>query len=641
MEGVLPTGFKKLRELWSDSVTDDDLLKMKIVTFPKAVNEGDKDDLTLPYVGFKKHEEKTEIPNTFLAFRCESDCATLPFKETEFIPDLQATFDSDTYTVSEDDPTGTPKRQHMLRAILVEDRIIPLKKRFFCDRTTEKTVTLTITDLLEETTEVKTRTLSCQYPIFEILDLSATHAMNQQNNSWTLIEKFPTTEEIEEGNRAKTYRATLWARKDETIYFSAKFGKGSHMSIKWKINDPKDEGDDCKTTDKPSDMDDPDFDADVAFVDEADKACIFPFRYNDILYYGCTNATKEGDENAYQFCATKIDEDFNAKQVGWCNEFCHVQAPRPEEVEGGSVSEKTVVLQEGGTVVEKKFILPVETTLELKRKFTKPGQYYHIHLEAFNMHDEDDFANLTWTVLCGNPVEPEDWTLEYSPFLEDNHPFNLTLKIATGKVLPTKPTLRFAKVIGEQRLDSNIEISNETSIKFFLHDSEDNPVSDCETVLTGCYETYEFSEMGFGDNLESGDDGSMGTYGTELLISIPSFDKAGSYGFSVQFLNGISSIKYEHATMKPVLENVQLLDPSPTGTGEWVIISVPKWDFNFVEKFAKIEGPVQFKFMYTLPREFNDEKFTAQFTNKKWYLPASAIPYFELDIYKGKLIISV
>ena len=55
------------------------------------------------------------------------------------------------------------------------------------------------------------------------------------------------------------------------------------------------------------------------------------------------------------------------------------------------------------------------------------------------------------------------------------------------------------------------------------------------------------------------------------------------------------------------------------------------------EKFDTIEGPVQPKYQYSLPKEFGDERFPCDF-NKKWYLPAAGIPAFELDIYRGKLI---
>ena len=40
-----------------------------------------------------------------------------------------------------------------------------------------------------------------------------------------VLEKFPTDDEIINKNAAKTYKANLWVRKDETIVLKTKFGK--------------------------------------------------------------------------------------------------------------------------------------------------------------------------------------------------------------------------------------------------------------------------------------------------------------------------------------------------------------------------------------------------------------------------------
>ena len=98
----------------------------------------------------------------------------------------------------------------------------------------------------------------------------------------------------------KTYKARLWVRKDETIVFSVKFGKGSHMAVTWNITDPASVQDDCKTIDKPAgitkDIDTQDGDNTVAVETEADKKCKFPFRYKNVQYYGCTRLDVEGED---------------------------------------------------------------------------------------------------------------------------------------------------------------------------------------------------------------------------------------------------------------------------------------------------------------------------------------------------------
>lgn len=60
--------------------------------------------------------------------------------------DLVATFNSSApgngvYTV-----TSTTAEKRAVRPVLMEDRIMPVEQLFFCDRATEKTINLTVTD---------------------------------------------------------------------------------------------------------------------------------------------------------------------------------------------------------------------------------------------------------------------------------------------------------------------------------------------------------------------------------------------------------------------------------------------------------------------------------------------------------------
>lgn len=148
--------------------------------------------------------------------------------------------------------------------------------------------------------------------------------MNEQNNSWTVEHPFPTNEEIQSKNPPdKIMITSLWARDEEEIVFSAKFGEGSHMNVTWHLEtDANDQAytasDDCKTQSGSK----PALDPDIAFETAANHWCQFPFRYNNTLFYGCSNFTLSGD---VKICATSIDEDYNAEKVGICNEYCHVQ----------------------------------------------------------------------------------------------------------------------------------------------------------------------------------------------------------------------------------------------------------------------------------------------------------------------------
>ena len=159
-----------------------------------------------------------------------------------------------------------------------------------------------------------------------IHDMSPTHPLNLQNNSWTVLTEFPTDEEIQAKTKEKIYIASLWARKDEEIVFSTKFGRGSHMNVTWSLttdaNDAQTGEDNCET----KAGSEPTWSAtipSISFQATAGLQCQFPFRYNDTLYYGCSNFTIGND--ATTMCPTEIDEDYNAQKVGICNDYCHVQ----------------------------------------------------------------------------------------------------------------------------------------------------------------------------------------------------------------------------------------------------------------------------------------------------------------------------
>ena len=56
-------------------------------------------------------------------------------------PDMEAVYDSGEYAVIN---TSPPPRQHAVRAHIYEDRFLQFEQKFFCDRPTEKTVTLMV-----------------------------------------------------------------------------------------------------------------------------------------------------------------------------------------------------------------------------------------------------------------------------------------------------------------------------------------------------------------------------------------------------------------------------------------------------------------------------------------------------------------
>lgn len=79
------------------------------------------------------------------------------------------------------------------------------------------------------------------------------------------------------------------------------------------------------------------------------------------------------------------------------------------------------------------------------------------------------------------------------------------------------------------------------------------------------------------------------------------------------------------------------MDPAPAGTGEWVTIQAPKWDYNWVEVFVPFAEPFEFVLGYRLPDENGNQVFPMdyQMETKKWYLPAAATPYFNMSLFEG------
>jgi hypothetical protein len=53
-------------------------------------------------------------------------------------------------------------------------------------------------------------------------------------------------------------------------------------------------------------------------------------------------------------------------------------------------------------------------------------------------------------------------------FLQLGHLVSLTLKINAGALLPTRPILRIVPILGEQRIDNDIEILNGTALPYYL-----------------------------------------------------------------------------------------------------------------------------------------------------------------------------
>ncbi|XP_059083429.1 uncharacterized protein LOC131880752, partial [Tigriopus californicus] len=468
-----------------------------VVRMPKTLNQVGDPDVPDAFIGLKNHQEIPWTGGHFLALRCQSTaCIQFPIiplmDDSKY--DVAATLVEDSYIVNASSSLGGTVA---LRVHLREDRILPLEKRFFCDRATEKTVHLQIDDQFGKQINTTTSKVSCQYPILTINDLSENHTSNIKENGWEVTKPFPTTDEIDNLGMAKTYEASVWARQNEELTFHIRFGAGSHVKVDWKILFPIDttEQNECltlaKTTPAFPDPADPNRPGTVVFEPTGGTACLFPFRFRNVLYYGCTNVSL--DAEVFNVCATDIDTDYNAVKLSWCNAACPTQLPRPTEVENTNVTQKVnnATQTEGGTTFSAQYILPTETELELKRTFTVPGVDYRVVMIASNMHNEDDMANMTWVVSCANPVVSEDWTVTHEPFIYMNEPFNISLTIKPGVSLPTRPQFRIVEVTGQQSIDSELVINNASDVEFFL-DRSNLSVPNCASGDNRCKKLINF-----------------------------------------------------------------------------------------------------------------------------------------------------
>lgn len=80
--------------------------------------------------------------------------------------------------------------------------------------------------------------------------------------------------------------------------------------------------------------------------------------------------------------------------------------------------------------------------------------------------------------MCANPVDPRDWTMEHASYIYTGDILSLTFTIRSGADLPTWPTLRIAKLTGEQRIDSDYTIDNGTLLEYYVDDGT-MPLPNC------------------------------------------------------------------------------------------------------------------------------------------------------------------
>ena len=55
-----------------------------------------------------------------------------------------------------------------------------------------------VDDPNDDGVSLETQRISCQYPIIEIMDLSPNHSENTNENTWKILQPYPTKDEVNE-----------------------------------------------------------------------------------------------------------------------------------------------------------------------------------------------------------------------------------------------------------------------------------------------------------------------------------------------------------------------------------------------------------------------------------------------------------
>ena len=299
----------------------------------------------------------------------------------------------------------------------------------------------------------------------------------------------------------------------------------------------------------------------------------------------------------------------------------------------------TSELQEGKSMkLSKEYQLPRSTVVKMGYTFDTTGKEYNVTLIAVNQHTKLDTSILTWTVICGNPIKPSDWTLDYVGNVRPGTPVSLRLSINPEVDLPTKPVLIVTKVDGHAVTSHSLEmIPNATAIPFGLTFKDNEEVTNCLEKDAVCYDEYTFDEMGIGSLLKSNANGKIGGSYQKKIIATVTFDETdgpgGSFGFAVHFFNKLSNVSHDYELEDVEVQKIYLLDAEPDGSGLWNEIEVPKWQFNWIQSFAKFEGTIQVVFQYT--SHGNPLQYDMDLDEGTWYLPGSSVPAFSISFLKG------
>ncbi|XP_071750226.1 uncharacterized protein [Lepeophtheirus salmonis] len=565
----------------------------------------------------KSEIEITAIHHFGLRCPITGTCANLEMIDTyEEEGDYIATYDASINSYLPDYSLKLAKHIEM-NIIGIELDELQFEQQFFCDKPSLKNIELSISDGSAAPSIKTSSDLHCYDKVETLSQIVTDHIkymnVTHSNSSIDLVLEYGDVQEF-------------------IVEFHT---NGSLTEINWGVNSM----DECKPIETDEGKASVLLKNNIPYLLKSSSPqnnCEFPFLYDGEIYYGCMTLEDSFGSPAY-LCPEAVNEYYRALNLIRCNDYCHIQKPSKD----GTVNKNFVPNNINATSGYSSFYKTTynkpndEVTLVYTIDFSTyvPGDTYNLTLTAKDkLSNSSLIKTMTWNIFLIQYVNLNNWSLSFTEYEEKNDVFSFKLSTIPDIFLPTTPNLKIYPLTGRRITGSNVTIDKSTCIPFiFVEKDSDRDLPFCEN--NKCVESFKFSKMGITSGVhKTASDGSMGLYGPNLEIIIPSFSyTSGVFGFSIEL--------FTYALNETIIPqgNYKILDPLPEGSGEMIEMTSNKMEFNFVERFEEMKGPISVNVQYASPNRFNGATRNSKYSNSKFYIPQFSIPKLTLKLISGNV----
>ena len=272
--------------------------------------------------------------------------------------------------------------------------------------------------------------------------------------------------------------------------------------------------------------------------------------------------------------------------------------------------------------------------MEFNHIFTDVTHVYKATLEIKNMKSVNESAQLVWNVIVAEPIH-SDWRLDdFEKVIRPNSVISFKLLTKPDGKLPTMPTIRILKIKDDMIAENIDSVSHGDPLPLTMTWNDTMVPTNC--LQENCTMSFQLEELGLSsfDHINANSDGKFGNNISIIASTIIKDDdnNGGYFGLAIDFLNGISHVSISHDTKLPIMESVQVLDKI---SGEYLEVTAPKWQYIWIESFAKLEGPVNIDLQYKLPDPKITNTYPLDYYGGKFYIPTGKIPSFTISYMKG------